>query len=138
MMPVILSAAKNPLVADNGFFAALRMTGCETHQYSVANVRDKLLSNRNSLSVITHFRRVSLPVIVENRSFGRVLMIGGGLFIGKVNGKGTVPASGLQSFNQQDEFPVDSIVRAQDMLFFHSKPHFLRSVLNNVKPVMEV
>src|SRR5947209_15065622 len=85
----------------------------------------ELLSDRNSFGVFTHFGRVFLPVMVENRSFGRVLMIGDGLIISEVNGESIVTASGLQSLNQQDTFPVDSIVCAQHAIFFHGKPHFL-------------
>ena len=65
-------------------------------------------------------------------------MIGRGLFISKVNGEGVVSALGFQSFNQQDAFPVDGIACAQYMLFFHGKPHFPHSILNNVKLMMEV
>ena len=65
-------------------------------------------------------------------------MIGRGLFIRKKNSEGIVPAVSSQSLNKQDVFPVDGIVSAEKKLFFHGKPHFLHSIHNGVKLMMEV
>lgn len=85
----------------------------------------ELLSNGYPFSILAHFRLILLPMAEKNSSFERVLMVGRGLFISKVDGEGIVPTLGFQPFNQQDAFPIDSIICAQYAMLFQGKPHFL-------------
>ena len=88
-----------------------------------------LLSNGYSFSAGSQFGRVLLPVVEERLTFRRVLMIGYGLFIRKVNNEGNALAIGFQSLNEQDVFPVDFIIFAEQKLFFQNEPHFLNAVM---------